>query len=96
MGERVGRRAGPQVAGGALRLKLCAVFGDFVRNPADFGPQLAIGGADGLAARPARRGRCGQHACPFWAAPAAGKGVSQAVPGADIGGMGEVFFLFSF
>ena len=78
---------------GALRLKQCAVFADFGRNPADFGPQLAIGGAYGLAARPARRGRCGQHACLFWAALAAGKGVSQAGFSAKIAALG-CFFSF--
>ena len=84
--------AGPQSAGGALRLKQCAVFPDFGRNPADFGSPRAIGAAGGLAARPARRGRCGQHACLFLAALAAGKGVSQSVPGAEIGALGCFFF----
>ena len=86
--------AGMQVACGALRLKQCAVFPDFGRNPADFGPPRAIGDAGGLAARPARRGRCGQHACLFWAALAAGKAVSQSVPGAEIGALGCFFFFF--
>jgi hypothetical protein len=86
--------AGPQSAGGALRLKQCADFADFGRNPADFGPQLAIGGAYGLAARPARRGRCGHHACLFWAALAAGKGVSQAGFSAKIAALGCFFFIF--
>jgi hypothetical protein len=87
--------AGPQSAGGALRLKQCAVFADFGRNPADFGPPRAIGAAGGLAARPARRGRCGQHACLFLAALAAGKGVSQSVPGAEIGALGCFFFIYA-
>ena len=86
--------AGPQSAGGPLRLKQCAVFADFGRNPADFGPQLALGGAYGLAARPARRGRCGQHACLFWAALPAGKGVSQAGFSAKIAALGCFFFIF--
>jgi len=95
VGERGGRRAGPQVTCGALRLKQCAVFADFGRNPADFGPQLAIGVAYGLAARPARRGRCGQHACLFWAALAAGKGVSQAGFSRQNRGIGLFFFIYA-
>ena len=78
--------------GSALRLSRCAVFVDLGLFGAVFGPGHVIGGADGLAARPARRGRRGQHAYLFWAASAAGKAVSQAVPGAEIGAWGMFFF----